>query len=162
MATLHFICGRAGAGKTTLARRLGRELPAVAICEDEWLSQIADPITNLSDYLKATRRFRSALAPHVADVLRLGVSVVFDFAGNTPTGREWVRSIFESAGADHVLHYLDVDERTCLERIHLRNRTQPPGIFFGEVTDAQISEVNKYFSPPSPQEGFRVQTYGAV
>ncbi len=38
MATLHFICGKVGAGKTaSLARALGRTLPAVVFCEDEWL-----------------------------------------------------------------------------------------------------------------------------
>ncbi len=31
MATLHFICGLAAAGKTTLARALGRTLPAVVV-----------------------------------------------------------------------------------------------------------------------------------
>jgi hypothetical protein len=31
MATLHFICGKAGAGKTALARALGRTLPAVLV-----------------------------------------------------------------------------------------------------------------------------------
>ena len=156
MATLHFIAGKAGAGKTTLARALSRDLPAIVICEDEWLSHVAEPISNLADYLRAIGKLRAALAPHVIELLRLGVSVVFDFAGNTVRDRAWVRSIFEAAGADHVLHYLPVDDVTAKERVKARNIGRPPGVFYGEVTDAQVDEVNRYFTPPAPEEGFRI------
>ena len=107
MAAFHFMVGRAGAGKSTAARQLGRELPAVVICEDERLSTIADPITCLDDYLKATTRLRAAIGPLVVDLLRRDMNVVLDFAANTPRQRLWVRSLFEAASADHVLHYLD-------------------------------------------------------
>ena len=156
MATLHFIAGRAGAGKTTFARQLGRELPAVVICEDAWVCKLADPITSFDDFLKATSRLRSALEPHIVELLRLGMNVVLDFAGNTPASRQWVRSLFESAPADHVLHYLTADEATCRERVRKRNVTRPEGIFFGEVTDALLDEVNPYFAPPGEAERFNV------
>jgi predicted kinase len=160
MATLHFICGKAGAGKTTLARKLGRELPAVVICEDEWLSQLFDPITTLDDYLAASRRLRNALTPHVVAMLRLGNHVVFDLgASNIPRGRAWVRSVFEAAAADHLLHYLPADDATCLARVRQRNQSQPEGVFFGVVTDALVTEVNSHFTPPDVEEGFRVVTH---
>ena len=40
MAQLHLICGLPGAGKTTLARRLDVELPALRLSPEEWLIRI--------------------------------------------------------------------------------------------------------------------------
>ena len=159
MATLHFLSGKAGAGKTTLARKIARETPAVLICEDEWLSRIADPITNLRNYVTAAARFRSVLAPHVIELLQLGVSVVFDFGGNTVRDRNWVRSIFQQSNSEHVLHYVRADDAMCRARVQARNETKPEGLFFGIVTEAQVEEVNRYFSPPGADERFNVVIY---
>jgi predicted kinase len=156
MSTLHFFCGKAGAGKTTAARKLAREQRAILICEDEWVSRLADPVTTLREYLAATARIRSVLAPLAVDLLRLGVPVVFDFGGNTVGDRRWARSVFEEANAAHVLHYIKADDRTCLLRVQTRNATKPEGLSFGVVTDAQVEQVNRYFCPPAPDEGLNV------
>jgi len=156
VATLHFLSGKAGAGKTTLARKIAREAPAVLICEDEWVSRIADPITHLGEYLAAVARIRSIVTPHVSELLRLGVSVVFDFGGNTVSDRNWVRSIFERAKAEHVLHYVRAKDEVCRARVRERNDLKPDGLFFGIVTDAQVDEVNRYFVPATDQERFNI------
>jgi hypothetical protein len=70
-----------------------------------------------------------------------------------------VRSLFETAGADHLLHHLPMDDATCLARVRQRNETQPEGVFFGVVSDAIVIEVNTYVTPPTHEEGFRVQTH---
>jgi len=156
MATLHFICGKAGAGKTTLARTLGRTLPAVVFCEDEWLVTLGFEIRSLADFEAAASKCRPLVALLAGDLLRLGVSVVFDFAGNTPRSRQWVRSVFEAAAADHLLHVIDATDSRCLANIHKRNAEKPPGIYWGPVSDDIFHAVTAHFAPPGPEEGFRI------
>jgi predicted kinase len=156
VATLHFVSGKAGAGKTTVARQIARTTPALLICEDEWMVRLADPIENLQQYLTAATRLRRVIAPLCVNLLKLGTSVVFDFAANTASDRQWVRSIFETAAADHRLHYVRADDDACKVRVRQRNLEKPDGLFFGVVTDQQVDEVNKFFAPPTAAEGFTI------
>jgi len=156
MATLHFLCGKAGAGKTTLARELGRSLPAIVICEDEWIAALGFEVRSLADYRDASGRFRNLIGAVVPDLLRLGVSVVLDYAANTAERRAWVRSLFEAAGADHALHWIDRSDAECLDNIHRRNAEKPAGIYWGHVSDQLFHAVTPHFVPPSPEEGFHV------
>ena len=160
MATLHFICGKAGAGKTTLARELGRTLPAAVFVEDEWIDTLGFEIKSLEDFLVASTKCRKLIAPLAADLLRLNVSVVFDFAGNTRKSRQWVRAIFEEAKADHVLHVIEATDELCLANIHRRNEEKPPGIYSGYVSDETFHAVTAHFLPPQADEGFCVQISG--
>jgi predicted kinase len=159
MATLHFIHGKRGAGKTRLARELAEATPAVLFCEDEWLLTLADPIKNLEQYVAASRRVRAIIGPVAARILSLGTSVVFDFAANTLPARAWVRSIFESAGADHILHVLDVPEEECRRRVRERNSTKPAGLYFGDVSEEIVTQVLPHIVPPQQAEGFRIRVH---
>jgi predicted kinase len=156
MATLHFICGKAGAGKTTLARALGRSLPAIVFCEDEWICTLGFEIKSLEDFIKASAKCRDLIGPLAVDLLRFGVSVVLDFGGNTPKARQWVRGLFEAAGADHVLHHIEASDAECLANIHRRNDEKPAGIYWGDVSDEIFHAVTVFFDPPRPEEGFHV------
>ena len=155
--TLHFIYGFPGAGKTSLARELAERLPGVAIIEDEWLATLDDPITTLPAYIAASRRARSIIGLLATRLLTLGVNVVFDFAGNTVAHRAWVRSIYEAAGADHVLHVLDVPLDECKRRVRERNAKRPAGLYFGDVAEDLVDTVVAHIVPPSPDEGFTVR-----
>lgn len=158
MATLHFICGRAGAGKTTLARALGQSLPAIVFCEDEWVATLGFEVHSLEQYLEASRRVRAVIGPLAITLLHQGVSVVFDFAANTVRGRTWVRSLFEAANADHVLHFIDTPPAQCLANVHRRNEEKPAGVYWGPVSDALVEAVNVHFIAPSDEEGFTLKT----
>jgi len=71
MATLHFICGKAASGETTLARKLAACHGAALFCEGEWLVPLQAQIASLADYVEHTRRLRAALAPHATQLLRI-------------------------------------------------------------------------------------------
>lgn len=157
--TLHFISGRLAAGKTTLARKLAEDYHAVLISEDVWLSKLSDGISSFDDYLKWSRRCRSVMGPLIMDMLRAGVSVVLDFAGNRVDERAWARNLSEEAGSSYILHFLDVDEEECLRRLLVRNESKPEGLYFASTTETEFRVICKYFQVPTPEEGLNVTTH---
>jgi predicted kinase len=155
-ATLHMMCGKIAAGKSTLSARLGESKNTIVISEDRWIEQLYGPeIKTLADFFERCERLRATLAPHVVGLLRAGVSVVLDFHANTVRSRQWMRAMFEEAEASHRLHFLDLSDEVCRSRMHARKAAGGDG-----VSDAEFDHVTGFFVAPDPSEGFDVIRYG--
>ena len=98
------ICGKIAAGKSTLARRLADAPATILISEDIWLATLyRDEQRTVAEYARNARRLREVMGGHIEDLLRAGLSVVLDFPANTVANRQWMRGLFEKAGARHRL-----------------------------------------------------------
>ncbi|WP_420332648.1 AAA family ATPase [Roseibium sp.] len=158
-ATLHLICGKIAAGKSTLARSLANAPGTILIREDAWLSELyGDQMQTLADYVSFSAKLRSALEPHIVDLLRSGLSVVLDFPANTAELRRWMRRLFETAGCTHELHLLDVSDEICKERLRKRNAS---GEHEFQVSDEQFDRVSRHFQRPTEAEGFQIRVHQA-
>ena len=156
--TLHMLCGKVAAGKSTLAARLAAAPSTVLISEDRWMSRLfPEELQTVADYVKYSRRLREAMGEHVATLLKAGLSVVLDFPANTVANRQWMRGIFEAAGAEHRLHLLDLPDAVCKQRLRRRNAG---GTHDFTVSDAEFDVITSYFVWPTAAEGFETVVYG--
>lgn len=155
--TLHLLCGKIGAGKSTLSQQLAAKPRHVLISEDAWLATLhPGDIHSIADYLQRAATLRSVLTDHLRALLRVGVSMVLDFPFNTPAARAWAREVFEPVGAAHRLHFLDVADEVCKARLHARNaRGEHPF----QANDEAFEQITRHFVAPAAEEGFVVMRY---
>jgi predicted kinase len=154
-AKLIFLCGKMAAGKSTLARDLAERERAVLLVQDQFLDCLyPDEIVDIPGFVKYSSRLRNALEPHVCALLAKGVSVVLDFPGNTKAQRAWFRGMFERAGVEHELHFVDASDALC--KSQLKNRSKDLAAGAAWTTDAEFEAITVYFQPPSADEGFNV------
>ncbi|HMF88378.1 MAG TPA: AAA family ATPase [Gemmatimonadaceae bacterium] len=148
--TLHLIVGLPGAGKTTLARRLEGELPALRLTPDEWigplygerltqpeLDAVRDPVENVQWGVAAR-------------ALSLGASVVLDFGFWTRAERESFRERAATLGARSQVHGLVVAKDELWARLDRRNKDLPPHTF--HITREQLDAWWALFEPPDDEE----------
>lgn len=159
LPTLHLVCGKIAAGKSTLAATLAAQAGIVLIGEDVWLARLyPGEILTVADYRHCAGRLREIMAPHVENLLACGLSVVLDFPANTRTSRAWMRGIIQRSGAAHLLHFLDVPDETCRARLHRRNAA---GGHDFAASDAEFDIITGYFEAPDGNEGFNIRRYAA-
>ena len=152
--TLYLLCGKIAAGKSTLARQLASRPGILLVDMDHWMSTLF-PIENrtIEDFARLSARLRDAMGPHVIDILRKDLSVVLDFPGNTVKWRGWMRSLINEAKVAHELHFLDVSDAICKERLRQRNIS---GDHPYQVDESTYDLFMSYFVPPGSDEGFNV------
>lgn len=152
---LLFFCGKMAAGKSTLSRKLAEQQKAVLLGQDEFLERLfPEEIVDIPAFMKYSSRLKNALGPHICSLLSSGISVVLDFPGNTRSQRAWFRELFEAAGADHELHYIEASDDLCKRQLKERSKHLPEGTAW--TTDAEFDAITALFEPPSIDEHFNI------
>ncbi|MGC3940284.1 AAA family ATPase [Roseobacter sp. EG26] len=158
--TLHLFCGKIAAGKSTLAATLASMEGTVLISEDEWLGALySDQLATPRDYVHCVFKLRTVMGPHVAALLKAGVSVVLDFPANTVETRQWMRDILQETNASHTLYLLDIPDELCLARLRARNAQ---GNHAFAVTEKQFRQFSSHFVAPLAEEGFNIEIFTAT
>jgi hypothetical protein len=67
-----------------------------------------------------------------------------------------MRGIAEAAGAEALLHHLDVPDSVCRARMHARNAS---GSHEFAPTDAHFDLITAAFELPAEDEGLRILSY---
>jgi predicted kinase len=141
--TLHLLCGKIASGKSTLARSLAGRPGTLLISQDHWMATLfPGEVRTIDDFVRLSTRLRTAMGPHVIDILRQGLSVVLDFPANTVNWRAWMRSLIVEAGVAHELHVMDCPDAICKSRLRQRNES---GQHPYEVDDATYDLFTNYF-----------------
>lgn len=152
MSLVHLICGPIGAGKTTFARQLERERPALRLSIDEWMIRLFGehmPRDLFHQRLEACLDLMYGVAERACAI---GTEVVLDCG-------YWRR---EHRAAAHTrlgklpreLYWLEVPAAERWRRVQARNAALPPGTF--EITREMFEQFEQCFEVPDPAEPFRV------
>lgn len=145
--TLHLLVGLPGAGKTTLARQLEHDLPALRLTPDEWMQPLFG--AGESDNKRAVLE-HDLLWSVVARALQLGLNVVLDFGFWSQAEREMYRARAAALGVGIQVHLLDPPLDMLWQRLQERNANLPPNTF--PITRAELEEWNGWFQRPSAEE----------
>jgi predicted kinase len=149
VATAHLIHGFLGTGKTTFARRLERDRPAVRYSPDEWMVRlhgIDPPEAKFAEYLAAVF---DIMNQHWPRVLACGADVVLDFGFWTRVSRDEARARATAVGAEIRLYALSCPDAVGRARCRDRNTRLDGSLFIAANT---YDVLRARFEPLSADE----------
>ena len=145
---LVLLCGLPGAGKTTFARRLEREIRALRLSPDEWLAALGIDLWDEPARDKV-ERLQWELAQRV---VQLGRSVILENGYWTRAEREARRLEARTLGPEVrvELHYVAAPLDELWRRIQRRNATREWRA--APITRQNLEEWARFFEPPDVGE----------
>lgn len=111
MPTAYLLFGHPGSGKTTLAKRLERELRAVRFTPDEWMARLFGEDPPADTFADRAAAIQQLMQPLWRQCLVAGADVVLDDGFWRRSERDAARAIAQDVGATAVLGRYPVRKR---------------------------------------------------
>ena len=150
MATLHLMVGLPCSGKTTLAQKLERELPALRLNLDEWHIPFFGQDAEEPEHDARHRLIEAILWDIASKALELGTNVILDYGFWAREEREDYRLRAKQLGASSEVHYLDVPEDELLRRLAKRNARPSQESFI--ISEEAMKPWMAFFQKPTLDE----------
>lgn len=150
MATLHLMVGLPCSGKSTLARKLERELPALRLTPDEWQIPLFGQDAEEPEHDARHSLIEAMLWNLAGRALELGTDVILDFGFWAREEREDYRSRAKHLGAGSEVHFLDVPDDELLRRLEERNSRPSQESFL--ISREAMRPWIALFQKPTPDE----------
>ena len=149
------ITGLTGAGKSTYAERLRRDLGAVRFSIDDWNARLffmdRDPASDFNWFYERVQRSCAQMRDTAEQVLEAGCPVVFDCGFTDRKERkifyDWAARLDEPV----LLHFVDVDSETRWGRVQQRN-AERGATFALEVTRDMFDFMEGIWQAPEADE----------
>lgn len=144
-ATLYLLVGLPGAGKTTKARQLEVEVPALRLTPDEWMKSLFGRNVPAERDLLEGRLIWVALR-----ALQLHVNVILDFGFWGKDERSSLRWIARQIGANSQVIYLPIDSETQRQRVQTRSVAAPDETW--PMSEEELTQWSIAFDAPDDAE----------
>ncbi|MDJ0629266.1 MAG: ATP-binding protein [Rhodobacter sp.] len=149
------ITGLTGAGKSTYAERLRRDLRGVRFSIDDWNARLffmdRSPASDFEWFYERVQRSCAQMRDTAEQVLEAGRPVVFDCGFTDRTERTVFYDWAAGRGEAVALHFLDVDIHTRWARVQRRN-AEKGDTFALHVTREMFDFMQTIWQPPQPDE----------
>jgi predicted kinase len=152
LAKLHLLHGFTGSGKTTFAKQLEKDLPAVRFTPDEWMYRLYGenpPIEYFSQYVA---RIEDQIWDVAEKILLNGGNVILDIGFWGREQRDLYRKRATEIGVPYVFYKMDVDFETCKARVLKRTEEKQVGQLF--IDENAINEFRSRFEPMGDDEDY--------
>jgi predicted kinase len=149
MPAAHLIHGYLGAGKTTFARQLERNIPAIRFSHDEWMVRLYGDDPPIEQFAVFYWRIHEQVEEIWLRCLELGLDVVLDFGFWTRQERDATRAKIIALGAEARLYRLTCPEDEAWRRIEERNANLQGSLLIVRNTFEVFKER---FEPLDPDE----------
>ena len=147
MSRVIFMCGPAGSGKSTYARRLeGEGIVRLSFDVEMWRRGIAE--VPLPVDLRA--EIEAGLRAQLMELVAAGTDVVLDFSFWSRQMRDDYRTLLAPTGVVPETIYLATDRATVLARVRQRQGDHSDDFV---LPDELAAEYFDHFEPPTADEG---------
>jgi predicted kinase len=162
MAQIHMIAGLTGAGKTTYARKLAKDIGGLRLSIDDWNANLffmdRNPASDFNWFYDRVQRCGTQMREVAQQVLANGMPVIFDCGFTNRVERkiyfDWATGLRLPVN----LHYIDVETETRWGRVQNRN-TEQGDTFALEVTREMFDFMQNIWEAPTESE---MRTYNGI